>query len=80
VTIYEPSLPISFHCPRCKASSKLLGGEAEKQTPPQLAPQFLSFRCPGCQTLLKAKIEQGHWLKNMTGQKSVYVLDRIEMG
>jgi len=28
--------------------------------------------------VLNANVEQGHWLKDMTGRKSVYVLDRTE--
>ena len=76
---YDPELPVSFHCPHCKKSHRLNGGEAEKQTPPKLLPQFLSFKCPTCQTVLKASIAQGHWLKDMTGRKSMYVLDRTEL-
>jgi endogenous inhibitor of DNA gyrase (YacG/DUF329 family) len=78
VPIYELSLPVSFHCPQCKKNFQLKGGEAEKQTPREFLPQVLSFKCPGCQTPLKAMVEQGHWLKDMSGQKSAYVLDRVD--
>jgi phage FluMu protein Com len=73
---YDPELPIGFHCPHCKKNHQLRGGEAEKQTPPEFLPTFLSFKCPGCQTMLKSRVEQGHWVKDMSGRKSVYVLDR----
>ena len=33
VSIYDPSLPVAFHCPQCKKNQQLRGGEAEKQTP-----------------------------------------------
>jgi hypothetical protein len=39
---------------------------------------FLAFKCPGCQTMLKAKLDQTHWVNDAAGQKSVFVLDRIE--
>ena len=79
VPIYDPELPVSFHCPQCKKNQQLRGGEAEKQTPSELLPQWLSFKCPACQTVLKAPVAQGHWLKDMSGQKSLYVLDRTEI-
>jgi hypothetical protein len=79
VPIYDPALPVSFHCPQCKKNHQLRGGEAEKQTPPKFSPQFLSFGCPGCRTVLKAPVAQGHWLNDMSGRKSVYVLDRTEL-
>jgi hypothetical protein len=76
--IYDLELPISFHCPNCKKKHQLRAGEAEKQTPPNLLPDILSFKCPGCQSMLKAKVGQGHWLKDMSGRKSAYVLDQAE--
>jgi hypothetical protein len=79
VPIYDPSLPVSFHCPECKKNYQLKGSEAEKQTPPELLPQFLSFQCPGCRTVLKANVEQGHWRKDMSDRKSVYILNRTEL-
>lgn len=77
--IYNPALPVSFHCPQCKKSHQLNGGEAEKQTPPEFLPQFLSFKCPGCQTVVKASVQQGHWLKDISGRMYLYVLDRTEL-
>ena len=79
VPIYDPDLPVSLHCPQCKKKQQLRGSEAEKQTPPEFLPQWLSFKCPACQTVLKAPVAQGHWLKDMSGQKSLYVLDRTEL-
>jgi len=78
VSNYDPSLPIAFHCPQCKKTNRLRGGEAEKQTPKDFLSRFLSFKCPGCQTMLKAKLDQTHWVNDAAGQKSVFVLDRIE--
>ncbi|SRR5258706_11966197 len=79
VTTYDPKLPISFHCSNCKRGHQLRGEEAAKQTPLNLVPQFLSFKCPGCQTVLKARVEQGHWVNDMSGRKSSYVLDQTEI-
>src|SRR5882724_6848394 len=58
VTNYHLALPVSFHCPECKKTHRLRGDEAEKQTPRDELPIFLTFRCPGCQTMVKARIEQ----------------------
>jgi hypothetical protein len=79
VPTYDPELPIGFHCPNCKKRQQLRAGEAQRQTSPQLLPMFLSFKCPGCQMMLKVKVEQGHWLNDMSGRKSVYVLDQTEI-
>ena len=68
VSIYDPELPVSFHCPHCKRSRQLGGGDAEKQTPQDLLPQLLSFKCSGCRTVLKALVAQGHWLKDMSAE------------
>ena len=78
VPIYDPALPVSFHCPNCKKRYQLRASYAEQQTPKEFLPQFLSFQCPGCRTMIKAKVEQGHWLNDMSGQRSVYVLDQID--
>jgi hypothetical protein len=79
VSSYDLSLPVSFHCPHCRATQRLSGGEAEKQTPKDILPKFLSFKCPGCQTLLKAKLDQTHWVSDASGKNSVFVLDRLEL-
>ena len=78
VSDYDPSLPVAFHCPHCKQTHRLKGGEAEKQTPKDFLPRFLSFRCPGCRTVLKGKLDHAHWVNDASGRKSVFVLDRIE--
>jgi len=78
VSNYDPSLPISFHCPNCKQTHRLRGGEAEKQTPKDLLPRLLAFKCPGCQMMIKANLDHTHWVNDASGRKSVFVLDRIE--
>ena len=75
---YDPSLPVAFHCPQCKHTHRLRGGEAEGQTPKDFLPKFLAFRCPGCQTMLKANLGQTHWVNDASDRRSVFVLDRIE--
>jgi hypothetical protein len=76
---YDISLPVAFHCPHCNQTHRLGGGEAEKQTPKDFLPSFLSFRCPRCQTVLKANLGQSHWVNDASDRKSVFVLDRIEL-
>ncbi len=76
---YDLSLPVSFHCPQCKQTHRLRGGEAEKQTPKEFLPRFLQFKCPGCQTMLKASLDQAHWVNDASGRKSVFVLDQIDL-
>ena len=78
VSNYDLSLPVSFHCPECKKTHRLRGDDAEKQTPRDVLPKLLTFRCPGCQTMLKAKIDQAHWVNDASGRKSVFVLDQAE--
>ena len=50
VPIYDPALPVSFHCPSCKKRYQVRGGLAEQQTPRELLPQFPTslgqFACP----------------------------------
>jgi predicted RNA-binding Zn-ribbon protein involved in translation (DUF1610 family) len=74
VPIYDPELPVSFHCPQCGKDYQLRGGEAEKQTPRDFLPNLLSFRCPGCQTVLKARIASGHWINDGAGKPTVFAL------
>ena len=79
VTNYDPMLPVAFHCSQCRKSFRLKGEEAANQTPAALLPGFLSFKCPGCQALLKADLNQAHWVSDASGRQSVFVLDRIQM-
>lgn len=71
---YDSSLPVEFNCPQCKKRGRLRGGEAERQTPKEFLPGYLCFRCPACQTVIKAPTAKGRWQSGARGQKIVFVL------
>jgi len=76
---YDPSLPVSFNCPQCHKDWQLRGGEAEKQTPADFLPAILSFKCPGCQTVLKAKVANGRWMSDAAGRSAVFALGGVDL-